>query len=120
MATSSKGFFVSRVYPKLLIAGHYSGCHQLPERSFFFGHRKYPVCARCLGVYVTFVPSLIVMFVVEPPLLLGLALIVPMIFDGFLQLLTSYESTNPKRLLSGLLFGPGLAIILAWILRLVL
>lgn len=26
-------------------------CHQLPERSFFWGDRPFPVCARCTGLY---------------------------------------------------------------------
>lgn len=29
----------------------------------------------------------------------------PMLFDGFLQLLTPYESGNLRRLISGILFG---------------
>ena len=28
-------------------------CHQLPERSFFIDGRQLPVCARCLGLYVS-------------------------------------------------------------------
>jgi uncharacterized membrane protein len=27
-------------------------CHQLPERSFHFWGRQFPVCARCAGLYV--------------------------------------------------------------------
>jgi uncharacterized membrane protein len=26
-------------------------CHQLPDRSFFWGAAQWPVCARCLGLY---------------------------------------------------------------------
>lgn len=33
---------------------------------------------------------------------------VPMIVDGFIQLLTRYESTNPRRCVTGFLFGYGL------------
>lgn len=36
-----------------------------------------------------------------------LILLVPMMFDGFLQLLTSYESTNPRRFVTGFCFGWG-------------
>ena len=28
-------------------------CHQLPERSFFWDGRQYPVCARCTGLYLS-------------------------------------------------------------------
>ena len=38
-------------------------------------------------------------------------LCVPLIADGFLQLLTSYESTNFKRVLTGVPFGFGLGIL---------
>lgn len=40
-----------------------------------------------------------------PGLLCVFLLMVPMLFDGFLQLLTPYESGNMRRLLTGLLFG---------------
>ncbi len=41
----------------------------------------------------------------------GLALCMPLIADGFLQLLTSYESTNFKRVVTGIPFGLGLGIL---------
>ena len=28
-------------------------CHQIPERSFFWGGQQLPVCARCTGLYVS-------------------------------------------------------------------
>lgn len=34
-----------------------------------------------------------------------LLLMVPMVFDGFLQLLTPYESGNIRRLITGMVFG---------------
>jgi hypothetical protein len=40
-------------------------------------------------------------------------LCLPLIFDGFLQLLTSYESNNFKRVLTGIPFGFGLGILLS-------
>ena len=35
-------------------------------------------------------------------------LIVPLVIDGVLQALTSYTSTNRRRLITGILFGYGL------------
>lgn len=37
-----------------------------------------------------------------------LLLMAPMLFDGFLQLLTRYESGNYRRLFTGILFGVAL------------
>ena len=45
-------------------------------------------------------------------LVCGLLLCLPLIADGFLQLLTPYESTNFKRVLTGVPFGFGLGILL--------
>ena len=28
-------------------------CHQLPERSFHWGHGQFPVCSRCTGLYLS-------------------------------------------------------------------
>jgi uncharacterized membrane protein len=28
-------------------------CHQLPERSFYWGQWKFPVCSRCTGLYLS-------------------------------------------------------------------
>ena len=44
-----------------------------------------------------------------PPVWLTLVLMVPMVTDGVIQLKTPYESTNPRRFVTGLLFGYALA-----------
>ena len=38
---------------------------------------------------------------------MALVLMAPMIADGFIQMKTRYESTNPRRFLTGLLGGYG-------------
>lgn len=40
-----------------------------------------------------------------PEFYIVLLMMVPMVFDGFLQLLTSYESKNMRRFFTGALFG---------------
>ena len=44
-------------------------------------------------------------FVWRPPVWLTLVLMVPMVTDGLIQLKTAYESSNPRRLITGLIFG---------------
>ena len=36
----------------------YWGCHQMPERSFFFKGYQFPVCARCTGMIVGYFLSI--------------------------------------------------------------
>lgn len=47
----------------------------------------------------------------HPDLQIALLLMLPLIIDGFTQSLTSYESNNGKRLLTGILFGFALAVL---------
>ena len=54
------------------------------------------------------VAGLIACFLWRPDVWITLALMVPMIADGSIQMKTAYESTNPRRFLTGLLFGYGL------------
>ena len=51
--------------------------------------------------------GLIACFFWRPEVWMTLVMITPMIADGFIQLKTSYESTNPRRFLTGLLGGYG-------------
>jgi uncharacterized membrane protein len=104
VARSLSEIGLNDVYPKLLLFGHYSGCHQLDERSFHFGFRKYPLCARCTGVFCGIILGpILVLF--QPPLAAILILPIPLIIDGALQIWTHYESTNSKRLITGIAFG---------------
>ncbi len=48
-----------------------------------------------------------------PPAWAAGLMMVPLIVDGFCQMLTPYESTNLRRLLTGILFGYGFAALLA-------
>ena len=40
-----------------------------------------------------------------PKFYVVILLMLPLVFDGFIQKLTSYESTNIRRLFTGILFG---------------
>lgn len=55
-------------------------------------------------------------FLLRPPVWLCAVLLMPMVTDGFLQLLTPYESKNGIRCFTGLLFGFGLVMLAFYIL----
>lgn len=90
------------------------GCHARPDRSFFFHGKQFPICARCTGELIGMIAGIpIAVFVGYPEFQWVLLLMVPMLFDGFLQLLTRYESGNYRRLFTGFLFG--IALVFAFI-----
>lgn len=64
-----------------------------------------PVCARCEGEYIGIIAGLIAVWFVKPPYWLMAVLMLPMIIDGLIQAFTQYESTNWRRLITGMLFG---------------
>lgn len=87
----------------------YWGCHQLPERSFFWKGYQFPVCARCTGMIVGYIASLIYgTFFEKLKVIIEIIFIIPMLVDGTLQLFTQYRSNNAKRFTTGLLAGFGL------------
>ncbi|EKQ57508.1 MAG: putative membrane protein [Clostridium sp. Maddingley MBC34-26] len=93
--------------------GAVSGCHQMHERSFSFKGYQFPVCARCTGIYIGHIVS-ILLFILKVRINLKIcgALILIMSFDGLVQLLKVKKSTNFRRLITGILAGIGLVYML--------
>lgn len=85
------------------------GCHQKPERSFFYHGKQFPLCARCTGELVGISSGVILFWFWKPCLAISVSIMIPMLIDGFVQRLTPYESTNARRFITGFLFGLGLA-----------
>ena len=81
------------------------GCHCRADRSFFWKGKQFPICARCTGELVGMVMAMVSLWFYLPSWWLVLVLMVPMVADGFIQLKTRYESTNLRRLLTGIPFG---------------
>ncbi len=82
------------------------GCHARPDRSFFFHGRQFPICARCTGELIGILFGIpIAVFIGYASVPVTILMTLPMVADGFLQLLTHYESTNYRRLVTGFLFG---------------
>jgi uncharacterized membrane protein len=82
-------------------------CHLKESRSLFINSNQMPYCARDFGIFFGFAlgAAIATFFRVDLRwwiLVLGLA---PIGLDGGIQLLTSYESTNILRILTGTLAG---------------
>ena len=82
------------------------GCHAMPERSFYFHGKPFPICARCTGELIGILVGIpIVIFFGIPRFWIMVLMMLPLIMDGTVQRLTSYESKNMRRLATGILFG---------------
>ncbi|MCL2434314.1 MAG: DUF2085 domain-containing protein [Clostridia bacterium] len=92
----------------LMALGALTRCHQLPERSFFWRGRQFPVCARCTGLFAGFLLGLCagLLFGAGLPIYIATGVAVTaMAVDGFGQHFGAWVSTNPRRVITGFLCG---------------
>lgn len=95
---------------KLMKIGALTGCHQMHGRSFSIYGYQFPVCARCtglgLGQLLGFIFSFVLlkydMIIFIPPAILSLMILG---IDGLGQFHNKWESTNLRRLITGLSCG---------------
>ncbi len=90
-------------------------CHQIASRSYFLNGNEMPFCARDLGLFIGLAAGFGLMAFYRYKLnpLYALFGLVPIGLDGGVQAVTSYESTNPVRLLTGFIAGVALALLMA-------
>lgn len=89
-------------------AGAELGCHQMPERSFFFRRYQFPVCSRCCGVLIGEILAVILALkkkTIKAKICFASA--GTMFFDWAIQFLGIKESNNIRRFISGVLGGLG-------------
>lgn len=104
----NKYYYTRYLWVKLMRIGQRTGCHQLPERSFFFRQYQFPVCARCCGVLIGEIVVLVMScFGFLIPLYIGFILAGIMLLDWGIQYLGILESNNIRRLATGFLGGLG-------------
>lgn len=94
-------------------------CHRLPERSFFYRGRQFPLCARCTGIFLGYILAILFLLFVEPmPLFFAAVFLIPLIIDGGFQYLKYWKSTNFRRLMTGIWAGFGTIFIFYGIVKL--
>jgi len=100
----------------------YAMCHQLPERSFFYGGYQMPVCARDMGIYLGFLVVFAYWMIGRryrngdrPDVVVFTAVMIGVLAFA-VDALSSYaglrETTNTLRLISGLLMGAAIGFLL--------
>ncbi|MDO8870482.1 MAG: DUF2085 domain-containing protein [Methanobacteriaceae archaeon] len=94
-------------------------CHRLPNRTFKIRGYYFPVCSRCIGMYIAafsyFVLAMFYYINYDLTLMItALLLIIPTFIDGLTQLIGFRESNNTLRFFSGLIAGIGLAIFIKY------
>lgn len=108
-----------QTWKKLMELGGKMGCHQRADRSLFFRGYQFPICARCFGVMIGYLVSILMFFwlgfkQLKIVSILGCGC---MLIDWLLQALKIKESTNKRRVITGVLGGFGLMIFYIEILR---
>lgn len=91
-------------------------CHRLPERSFFFRGKQFPLCSRCTGILIGYIIGILYfIFFDKINFFLALSLIIPLVIDGYGQYLGKWISNNGRRFFTGVLAGVGTVYIIYWI-----
>lgn len=91
-------------------------CHRLPERSFFFRGKQFPICARCTGILVGYFLGIIYFFIIGTiPIFVSLLLLLPLVVDGVGQFFGKWISNNIRRLITGILAGIATDFIFYWV-----
>ena len=99
---------IIKIYAWLFVSAHNAGCHQRPDRSFFYKEYQFPMCARCTGVIIGYLVAIPIYFIYSFDIGVYTTLCAIMFFDWYIQYLKIRESTNVRRLITGILCGFGL------------
>ncbi len=93
-------------------------CHQVLERSFLVDGKPLMVCARCSGLYSSFLFSFLFLYKFskeyqpKKDFILALALVSPLAFDGALSYLGWWQTNNYLRWITGVLSGFSFSLLL--------
>ena len=90
-------------------------CAEISDHSFYLNGNQMPFCARCTAINVGALIGMLIALFYSPKfnlMLLTLGLL-PMVIDGGMELVSSYQSTNLLRVITGLLAGMVVSLYLA-------
>lgn len=97
--------------------GFASGCHQIPERCFLIYNYRFPICARCTGVAIGKIFSVLTLIIgIKVNIFISIFMVGIMGLDWFIQYINILESNNLRRLITGACAGYGIVQIYFFIL----
>lgn len=94
-----------KFHKNLMRMGKWTGCHQKSDRSFYVRTYQFPICARCTGVLIGQIVAFPLYFVIPPSGIILVLFCGIMFMDWLLQDKKICESTNLRRIITGILGG---------------
>ncbi|MDO5151670.1 MAG: DUF2085 domain-containing protein, partial [Oscillospiraceae bacterium] len=67
--------------------GNALGCHQRPDRSFFYKGHQFPLCARCTGAVLGQFFAVVLRFAIKPNMILCVIFCGVLFLDWLIQYL---------------------------------
>lgn len=107
MSRSMSESIIIKIYYTSMRLGCKAGCHQRADRSFSIKGYQFPVCARCTGVLIGYVLAIPCYISLGTSIVLCVMLAGTMFVDWLLQYKKVLESTNVRRLITGICGGYG-------------
>ncbi|MDN4492741.1 DUF2085 domain-containing protein [Ureibacillus aquaedulcis] len=91
-------------------------CHRLPERCLYINGEPMPLCTRCFSMLLGYILMPFALLAsVSIPLWIPIAMVIPLLMDGFTQRWKWRTSNNFIRFVTGLLFGIGQSLLISTI-----
>lgn len=109
-----------KIWIKLMNIGSRLGCHQMPERSFFYKGYQFPVCARSTGLIIGYLLGVLIYFLKVLNWKIAIILCIPLVLDGGSQYLNWRISNQVLRLITGILCGIGIMFLEIWGMKLLI
>jgi len=95
-------------------------CHKKRERCFCIKGITFPICARCFGFFISFIPAIFIfLYDLNINMYVAFLLILILILDWFCQWRFNIESNNKRRFFTGLIAGIGFSFIIQSIFNII-
>ena len=100
-------------------------CNLKEERALHIGNFVFPLCFRCMFIFIFFILSFLIFInkkikLDKRLLIVSIISLIPMIIDGSIQTFFNIESTNVRRSITGSLFGFGIGYICYYLYKFIL